>query len=541
MNNNFDNKQNTNNLADFSDIDINDINLNDPQPSEKEVTMNYDENGFFNNLDDFSLETKLNIKILGIGGAGNNMIAHIAKNSSLDPKMLFAINTDYEVLKKMSNIPCSKVLIGKKTTSGYGSGSNPMVGQKAADEDRQTITKILQGVDLLFIVSGMGKGTGTGASPVVAEIAKELGILTIALVNIPSIQTEGKTIFEKGLVGTSNLKKHVDGLATINNDRVLGQSTENESLFNSFRRINQVICETISDLIYTVSYPSDINIDFNDVKNFFKDKTNFQITNCEFESNENSKDILRTKIASTLFENSLNGSKKAMLTLKLNPEVPSIFLTDVRQVMEEITENPNLELTYAVDYSEDINFAKISILVATDYFDDMVNEYVQNEGAIQTASEAPKLVTPIVNTIEEPVIVEQAATPPPPPLPKMEQPKTVSENPNLFINNMINEIEKISQECTNNENPANYNEAAEANKSYNLDELDSLMSENTNLQEQIKIAKTNNSLLQQSNTNKFAQSIPSNQNDAVSSTTLGKFVEKTLSLFKKTNNQKATD
>lgn len=482
-----------NDITDFSDIDINNINVNSfeniTSRNNSPIKIEEDEE-FFNNLDDINFEPKVKIKILGIGGAGNNMIEHIAKNSTLDQKSLYAVNTDFQVLKKMEN-NCNKLLIGKNITRGYGSGSDPVIGEKSANEDRDTIKKILKDVDLLFILSGMGKGTGTGASPIIAEIANEMKILTIAVVNIPSISTEGKNIYEKGISGSNNLRKFVNGIATINNDKILSANNESDSLYNSFKKVNQVICDIINDLINTVTIPSQINIDFNDIKNFFKEKTNFQITNCDIEDGNNTIETIKNKISSTLFEEKLLGSKKAILTLKLNPDVPRSFISDVRSVMEEITGNQDLELMYSTEYSEDIKYAKISILVATNSFDFNVVEEILLPPEIPMI----KISNPTVNLNENNVN------------------KSLIENdrPSIQLNIDNTDIEKDE---------------------YHLDEIQIHNNNFNSLQKEIAESRHTSEKL--FITKNLDQKYPT-QNTSFNSTNLNKFVNRTLSLFKGNN------
>lgn len=518
MNNN---QNNIKNLIDFSNIDINDINVSNTQNQINNSSLKADENGLYNNLDDFDLQPNLNIKIFGIGGAGNNIIEHIAKNSDIDPTMLYAINTDLQVLKKMTNVNCSKILIGKKTTRGYGSGSDPIVGEKAADEDRKIITDLLKGVDLLFIVSGMGKGTGTGASPIIASIAKELNILTISIVNVPSIQTEGKKIYDKGSLGINNLKKYVDGIATINNDKILGSDVENESLFNCFKRANQVISDTIRDLIHTVNVPNHINIDFNDIKNFFKDKTHFQITNCEFESNENSKEILKQKISSTLFEDKLLGSKKAILTLRLNTNVPQSFIFDVRKVIEELTENQDLELTYSIDYSEEISFAKISILIATNYFSHANDEDVNKMNESHYIFDLEQKINKFESEHKENNETKNSES-------KAQVDDNIQENYDERIesvNDILNNVDKMEANIINN----NPNKINVENDAYNLDDISFHNKDYDSLNKELIATKE---MMQQKIINNQGSTILETNQSQINSTRLNNFISKTLTLFK---------
>ncbi|MGL4948169.1 MAG: cell division protein FtsZ [Mycoplasma sp.] len=318
----------------------------------------------FDNLGDFNFESQLNIKVLGVGGAGNNMLKYIANGTSINKKNLFAINTDYQVLKSLAS-GLNICLIGKEVTRGLGSGSNPDIGREAAIESLDTIKKILTGTNLLFIVSGMGKGTGTGASPIIAELAKEMGILVISLVNLPSITNEGKNIYEKGSNGLDELSKHASGILTISNEKLFNDTNGNIPIWESFLYANQVISNVINEMINLVTIPSEINVDFNDMKNFFNKQTEFQVNSFTFSNEEDIIKKINEKLSNEIFQDSLSGASKVIINYKLNPKVTNQFINDIRIALEEITENKDLEVTYAVAYDSNIEYATMSIIAAT--------------------------------------------------------------------------------------------------------------------------------------------------------------------------------
>ncbi|MGL4950854.1 MAG: cell division protein FtsZ [Mycoplasma sp.] len=331
----------------------------------------------FDNLGDFNFEDELKIKIFGIGGAGNNMIKHIANSTNINKKWLYAINTDYQVLKMMPN-GINLVLIGRKITKGLGSGSDPEIGRDAALEDVEIIKQQLRDTDLLFIVSGMGKGTGTGASPVIAEIAKEMGILTISLVNLPSISNEGKMIYEKGYNGLNVLREHAAGLLTISNEKLFKDTAGDLTIWESFLYANQIIGDVISDMIDLVTIPSEINVDFNDMKNFFNKQTEFQVNSFTFNNENEITEKINEKLNNEIFQDSLNGASKIIINYKLNPKVTNQFINNVRSALEEITGNRDLEVTYAVGYDVSIEYASLSIIVATNNISDK-SEYIKQD------------------------------------------------------------------------------------------------------------------------------------------------------------------
>ena len=332
--------------------------FDNPQPSYKKPVKK-----LFNNLDKFQFKKDLNIKILGVGGAGNNMIEHMANHSSIDKSSLYAINTDYQVLRKMpENI--NVILIGNKITNGYGSGSDPEIGKKAALEDEQIIREILEDTDLLFIVSGMGKGTGTGASPVISSIAKEMGILTLSIINLPSISNEGPIIFKKGEDGLLNLKKYSDGILTISNEKLFNETSTHISLLQAFVYANSVITNVIYEIISLISIANKINVDFNDVKNFFKDQTNFQLNTFSFDNEQNIEEQIIEQLKYEIYQDSLDKARKIIVNFKLNPSVTRDFINSFIRSLNNITKNSELEITLSIDYFDSIEFAKITLLSA---------------------------------------------------------------------------------------------------------------------------------------------------------------------------------
>ena len=323
----------------------------------------------FNNLDKFQFKKDLNIKILGVGGAGNNMIEHMANHSSIDKSSLYAINTDYQVLRKMpENI--NLILIGNKITNGYGSGSDPEIGKKAALEDEQVIREILEDTDLLFIVSGMGKGTGTGASPVISSIAKEMGILTLSIINLPSISNEGPIIFKRGEDGLSNLKKYSDGILTISNEKLFNETSTHISLLQAFVYANSIITNVIYEIISLISIANKINVDFNDVKNFFKEQTNFQLNTFSFDNEQNIEEQITEQLKYEIYQDNLDKTRKIIVNFKLNPSVTRDFINSFIRSLNNITKNSELEITLSIDYFDSIEFAKITLLSAKEKIND---------------------------------------------------------------------------------------------------------------------------------------------------------------------------
>ncbi|GAB2800467.1 cell division protein FtsZ [Halomonas shantousis] len=204
-----------------------------------------------------------NLKVVGVGGGGSNTILHIIQSNSLQGIDAFAANTDLQALK---SLPQSAALpIGNNTTRGLGAGANPELGTQAAEESRSTIQARLAGADMVFITAGMGGGTGTGAAPVIAEIAQEMGILTVAVVTRP-FSFEGGKRRQAAEAGIAALERVVDSLIVIPNDRLMQTLGKGASLLSAFAAVNDVLKNAVSGIAEVITSPGMINVDFADVK-----------------------------------------------------------------------------------------------------------------------------------------------------------------------------------------------------------------------------------------------------------------------------------
>ena len=202
------------------------------------------------------------IKVIGVGGGGGNAVEHMVKQDIQAVDFICA-NTDAQALKSMS----ARMLlqIGSGVTRGLGAGADPNMGKTAALEDRERIAEALMGADMIFVTAGMGGGTGTGAAPVVAEVAKELGILTVAVVTKP-FKFEGNRRMKVAEAGIAELAPHVDSLITIPNEKLLATLDEDTSLLESFARVNDVLSGAVQGIADLIIRPGMINVDFADVR-----------------------------------------------------------------------------------------------------------------------------------------------------------------------------------------------------------------------------------------------------------------------------------
>ncbi|MFY9135809.1 MAG: cell division protein FtsZ, partial [Bacillota bacterium] len=219
----------------------------------------------------FELELEVdqlaNIKVVGVGGGGSNAINRMI-SAGLKGVEFVALNTDAQALR-MSNAP-RKIQIGEKLTKGLGAGANPEIGKKAAEESRDLLAETLDGADMVFITCGMGGGTGTGAAPVIAEIAKEQGALTVGVVTKP-FSFEGRRRMAQADHGTEELKDKVDTLIVIPNDRLLQVAESQTSMLDAFRIADDVLRQGVQGISDLITVPGLINLDFADVRTIMTD------------------------------------------------------------------------------------------------------------------------------------------------------------------------------------------------------------------------------------------------------------------------------
>lgn len=204
------------------------------------------------------------IKVIGVGGGGGNAVCHMLK-SQLEGVEFVCANTDAQALKKQHLQAHTHLQLGASITRGLGAGANPSVGREAAMEDRERIAELLKGADMVFIAAGMGGGTGTGAAPVVAQVAKELGALTVAVVTKP-FGFEGKRRMLTAEEGLSELQEHVDSLITIPNEKLLPVLGSDVSLLNAFGAANDVLLGAVQGISELITRDGLVNVDFADVR-----------------------------------------------------------------------------------------------------------------------------------------------------------------------------------------------------------------------------------------------------------------------------------
>ena len=300
------------------------------------------------------------IKVIGVGGGGGNAVNRMIEEGVQGVEFI-AVNTDVQVLA-LSNAE-KKVQIGARTTGGLGAGSFPEIGKKSAEESKDELRKIIEGADLLFITAGMGGGTGTGASPVIASIAKELGILTVAVVTKP-FGFEGRHRMKVAEEGIKELTPNVDTIITISNDKLLSLVSKKTPLNEAFKIADNVLLlavKSISDLITT---PGIVNVDFADVKTVLENAGNAWLGLGVGRGENRAKEAAERALSSPLLEFSVEGAMKILLNVTGSNNLTLYEINEAAEVIKSATnDETNVIFGAVIDDSLDDEI-RISVIAA---------------------------------------------------------------------------------------------------------------------------------------------------------------------------------
>lgn len=257
------------------------------------------------------------IKVIGVGGGGGNALDRMV-TSGVKCVDFVSVNTDKQALQRSK--ATHKIQIGEKITQGKGAGSHPEVGQKAAEENRDEIAQVIKGTDMVFITAGMGGGTGTGAAPVVAKIAREMGILTIGIVTKP-FAFEGKRRMQQAEKGIEALREHVDSLVIIPNERLKYASEQKITLVNAFAVADDVLRQGVQSISDLILLPGLVNLDFADVTAVMKDAGYAHMGVGRASGKEKAEAAANMAISSPLLETAINGAKGVIINITSSPDI----------------------------------------------------------------------------------------------------------------------------------------------------------------------------------------------------------------------------
>ena len=315
-----------------------------------------------NNMFGLEMNQLAKIKVIGIGGGGCNAVNRMI-NSGLKGVDFIVANTDLQVLN--DSLAPTKIQLGSELTDGLGAGANPEIGREAALESKAEIEDALKGADMVFVTCGMGGGTGTGASPIIAEVAQDLGALTVGIVTKP-FSFEGKKRMEQAIAGLDELKKHVDTLIVIPNDRLRELIDKSTPMLEAFREVDNILhrgVQSISDLIAITGL---VNLDFADVKAVMKDRGNALIGIGVGSGENRAVEAAKQAVSSPLLETSINGATDAIINVTGGS---SLTLFEVEEAAEVIRSAANTDINtiFGAVINENLNDEVIITVIATGF------------------------------------------------------------------------------------------------------------------------------------------------------------------------------
>lgn len=351
--------------------------------------------------DDFKYSTK--IMVFGVGGGGGNAVSHMVNSGVCDVEYVVA-NTDVAALRSKDGSQMKRIQIGRKTTRGQGAGNDPARGQQSAEENREDIAQVLDGVSMLFIAAGMGGGTGTGAAPVVSAIAKEKGILTVGVVTKP-FDWEGAQKMQQAVKGISEMKQNVDALIIIPNDRVRMLKGSNITIKNAFEKVDEILCKAVTGIITLLHGSGYINVDFADICMALRDSGIAHMAIGSGKGDNKFDEALDEIFNSPLLETSITGARRGLLNIRV-PASDSVGLEEFDSLTKKIAEkfNPDARYKCGVEFDDSLAEDEISIIaVATDFVEEPVKQPAQQpKKAAQTAQTAePSAPEAAENTVPE--------------------------------------------------------------------------------------------------------------------------------------------
>ncbi len=279
-----------------------------------------------------SVPQSAEIKVIGVGGGGGNALNHMLQNNVEGVEFICA-NTDAQALKA---ITAKTVLqLGSEVTKGLGAGANPEIGRQSAMEDRDRIVEVLEGADMVFITAGMGGGTGTGAAPVFAQVARELGILTVAVITKP-FAFEGRKRQQIAEAGIKALAEHVDSLITIPNEKLLGVLGENTSLLKAFGAANDVLLGAVQGIADLIIRPGMINVDFADVRTVMSEMGMAMMGSGRATGENRAREAAEAAIRSPLLEDvNLQGARGILVNITAGPSLSLGEFSEVGEIVED--------------------------------------------------------------------------------------------------------------------------------------------------------------------------------------------------------------
>ena len=336
-------------------------------------------------------DTVVTIKVIGVGGGGNNVVNRMVKSGTKGVDFI-AVNTDKQALAVSS--ATQKIQIGEKLTGGQGAGSDPEVGRKSAEESRSAVSKALEDADMVFITAGMGGGTGTGAAPIVADIAKELGILTVGVVTKP-FRFEGMRRMKQAEGGINELRNKVDSLVIIPNERLKLATDQKITMLNAFEIADDVLqqaVQSISDLIKNTGF---INLDFADVSAVMKDAGRAHMGVGRAAGKNKAEEAAKMAISSPLLETSINGAKGVLINVTGSMDIGLEEVETAANLVQEAA-HPEANIIFGAAFDDTLEDELRVTVIATGF-----DEKEEQPAAAPAAAASSKPFTSAGARVEE--------------------------------------------------------------------------------------------------------------------------------------------
>ncbi len=304
------------------------------------------------------------IKVVGVGGGGNNAVNRMIEHGVKDIEFI-SVNTDKQVL--VSSGANKKIQVGEKITKGLGAGANPEIGKKAAEESREEIAQSIEGADMVFVTAGMGGGTGTGAAPVVAKIAKDMGILTIGIVTKP-FTIEGKVRTNQAESGIAELKANVDTLVIIPNDRLLMIADKKTTVKEAFRMADDVLRQGIQGISDVIQREGDINLDFADVQTVMKDRGLAHMGIGRAKGEDKAEIAVKMAINSPLLETTIDGARGVLLNITGGNDLSLFEAAQAAEIVKEYIDD-SATFIYGIAMDDSLEDEIVVTVIATGFDD----------------------------------------------------------------------------------------------------------------------------------------------------------------------------
>lgn len=332
-----------------------------------------------------------NIKVIGVGGGGNNAINRMIE-AGLKGVDFIAINTDAQTLR--NSVAKKRIQIGAKLTKGLGAGADPEIGKAAAYESRDELQRLFHGADMVFITAGMGGGTGSGAAPVIAEIAKEVGALTVGVVTRP-FTFEGKKRASQARKGIDKLSRTVDSLIVVQNDKLLGLSAKKTPMLQAFRMADDILRQGVQSISDLIVLPALINLDFADVRTIMADSGKALMGIGKASGENRAKEAALASINSSLLDTSIEGANGVLLNVSGGNDLTLYEVNEIASIVTEACDK-NVNVIFGASIDKSLK-DEISVTVIAAGYSHDISDYLHNPSSMTQAegsNENPSLTIP---------------------------------------------------------------------------------------------------------------------------------------------------